>query len=138
GVSGGSTQSPAAGSNRGISMHHIDLRYAATRIAVAVAAAAALAGTAVTGAGAATRGQGAAPRAHVTATPGTRLWVRRLNGTGNDSDVALSAAVSPGGGRVFVTGEASGSPPVRTSSPPPTGRIPAPSSGPGATTAMTT
>jgi outer membrane protein assembly factor BamB len=41
--------------------------------------------------------------AYRTAT-GARLWVSRYNGPGDSFDQAASVAVSPGGGRVFVTG----------------------------------
>jgi hypothetical protein len=43
--------------------------------------------------------------AQARAVPGAKLWVRRFSGPGKDSDVASSVAVSPGGGRVFVTGD---------------------------------
>lgn len=43
------------------------------------------------------------------AVPGAKLWVRRFSGPGNDSDVASSVAVSPGGGTVFVTGDSTDS-----------------------------
>jgi WD40 repeat protein len=43
------------------------------------------------------------PGAKVPA-PGTRLWVKRFNSSGKRDDAASSVAVSPGGGRVFVTG----------------------------------
>jgi WD40 repeat protein len=42
------------------------------------------------------------------AATGARLWVKRYNGPGNLDDGAFSVAVSPGGGRVFVTGSSGG------------------------------
>lgn len=38
------------------------------------------------------------------ATSGTQLWVKRYNGPANGFDSARVVAVSPGGGRVFVSG----------------------------------
>ena len=43
-----------------------------------------------------------------SAVTGARLWVQRYNGPGNGNDAASSVAVSPGGSRVFVTGESQG------------------------------
>jgi WD40 repeat protein len=43
-----------------------------------------------------------------SAATGARLWVKRYNGPGNLYDDAFSVAVSPGGGRVFVTGRSFG------------------------------
>ena len=43
-----------------------------------------------------------------SAATGARLWVQRYNGPGNGNDTAWSVAVSPGGSRVFVTGESRG------------------------------
>jgi hypothetical protein len=64
----------------------------------------------VSAAGAATRAPQPAraqslATAQALAVPGAKLWVRRFSGPGKESDVASSVAVSPGGGRVFVTGD---------------------------------
>ncbi len=82
-----------------------------TRVWVAVAAAAALSASGVTDA-AATGAPGQAPqqpRAPSAAfaaptVPGAQLWLQRYTGPGSGHDLALSVAVSPGGGAVFVTG----------------------------------
>jgi len=42
------------------------------------------------------------------AAPGARLWVARYSGPGNGFSAAWSLAVSPGGTRVFVTGDSQG------------------------------
>ncbi len=46
-----------------------------------------------------------------SAATGSRLWVRRYDGPGSNFDQATSVAVSPGGRRVYVTGESTGSSP---------------------------
>jgi WD40 repeat protein len=43
-----------------------------------------------------------------SAASGKMLWAKRYNGPGNLTDVATSIAVSPGGGKVFVTGYSTG------------------------------
>jgi outer membrane protein assembly factor BamB len=43
------------------------------------------------------------------ASTGAKLWAKHYNGTGNGPDEAFALAMSPGGGRVFVTGAAFGS-----------------------------
>jgi len=87
------------------------------RRAAAVVAAGAVAGplgvAGVSAAGAATRAPQPAraqslATAQALAVPGAKLWVRRFSGPGKGSDVASSVAVSPGGGRVFVTGLSTG------------------------------
>ena len=68
-----------------------------------------LAGAGVPGA-AARAGQPRVPvsTAARAAVPGGQLWLKRYNGPGNGQDEAASVAVSPGGGKVFVTGASQG------------------------------
>ncbi len=42
------------------------------------------------------------------AKTGAQRWVRRYTGPGVDADIALAIAISPGGRKVFVTGESPG------------------------------
>ena len=44
----------------------------------------------------------------LAASPDARLWVKRYNGTGNNTDVAEAVAVSPSGKTVYVTGQSYG------------------------------
>ena len=43
------------------------------------------------------------------AATGARLWVKRYNGPGNNTDIAQAVTVSPSGGTVVVTGGSTGS-----------------------------
>src|SRR5215472_9703218 len=44
----------------------------------------------------------------LAASPAARLWVKRYNGTGNNTDVATAVAVSPSGKTLYVTGQSYG------------------------------
>jgi hypothetical protein len=60
-------------------------------------------GPAICGAPAALAGP-AFPQAATATVPGGQLWVSTYNGPADNIDFATDAAVSPGGGTVFVTG----------------------------------
>lgn len=92
------------------------MRRSVTRVSAAVAAGAALSALGITGVSAAGAATGArqqvravALAADTQAVAGARLWVKRYNGPGNGGDGAMSVAVGPGGGTVFVTGTSMGS-----------------------------
>jgi DNA-binding beta-propeller fold protein YncE len=79
------------------------------RVFVAAAASVALSTVGVTGASVSSaasrpvRASSAGP-SHTAASPGAQLWLKRYNGTGNGVNQARSAAISPSGKTVYVTG----------------------------------
>ncbi|MGN6173700.1 MAG: SBBP repeat-containing protein, partial [Streptosporangiaceae bacterium] len=88
------------------------MRRLITRGSAAVTAGVTLSALGVTGvsaAGAATQTSRQRPAAaHSLAVSGAPLWVKRYNGPGSGTDYARSVAVSPDGGKVYVTGTSNG------------------------------
>jgi len=92
------------------------MRRLMTRATAVVAAVVAAGALGVSAADAATQAPHPARTSPLTAArpqavPGAKLWLQRYNGPGNGSDAARSVAVSPDGGKVFVTGESKGATP---------------------------